>query len=95
VAVRVSQPAPNTGAVGAWVEIRTGKTTITREVTVGGGHASGESGWIHFGLGAAESAEVRVAFPGSSPGPWMPLTVDAFHDIARGSTAPVRWVPAG
>ena len=34
--------------------------TTTREVTVGGGHVSGELGWLHSGLGSADHAEVRV-----------------------------------
>ena len=29
----------------------------SREVTVGGGHAGGQLGWIHFGLGAADRAD--------------------------------------
>ena len=95
VAVRLTQPAPNTGAVGAFVEVRADGRTTTREVTSGGGHASGETGWIHFGLGTAGSAEVRVTFPGAAAGPWMPVVPDAFYDVTRGAAAPVRWVPGG
>jgi hypothetical protein len=95
VAVRLRQPAPNTGAVGAFVEVRADGRTTTREVTAGGGHASGETGWIHFGLGTAGSAEVRVTFPGAAAGPWMPVVPDAFYDVTRGAAAPVRWVPGG
>ena len=68
---------------------------MSREVTVGGGHASGDASWIHFGLGKAQTAEVRVTFPGTKPGPWMPVDADGFYAIARGSTAPVRWSPGG
>lgn len=93
VAVRLRQPAPNTAAVGSFVEVRADERTTTREVTVGGGHAGGETGWIHFGLGTAASAEVRVTFPGAAPGPWMPVAADSFYDISRGSGAPERWVP--
>jgi len=95
VAVRLRQPAPNTAAVGAFVEVRADGRTTTREVTVGGGHASGETGWIHFGLGTAASAEVRVTFPGAAAGPWMPVVPDSFYDVTRGAAAPVRWVPGG
>ena len=49
--LRLSQPAPNRDAIGAWVEVKVGDRTVRREVTVGGGHASGQLGWIHFGLG--------------------------------------------
>ena len=37
--------------IGAWIEVTVGETTLRREVTVGGGHAGGQLGWIHFGLG--------------------------------------------
>ncbi len=43
----------------------------SHEVTVGGGHASGQLGWIHVGLGDADAAEVRVQWPDGEIGPWM------------------------
>ena len=33
-----------------------GDRTVAREVTVGGGHAGGKIGWLHAGLGEADSA---------------------------------------
>ena len=95
IALSIAQPAPNTHAIGSKIEVRAGGRTMTREVTVGGGHASGDASWIHFGLGKAQTAEVRVTFPGTKPGPWMPVDADGFYAIARGSTAPVRWSPGG
>ncbi|MFZ9706241.1 MAG: CRTAC1 family protein [Ilumatobacteraceae bacterium] len=92
VSLRVGQPSPNTQAVGAFVEVRTAQRTITREITVGGGHASGESGWIHFGLGGSNTAEVRVTYPGSEPGAWQTVEADAFYVVQSGSV-PVRWQP--
>ncbi len=53
VAVRVRQPAPNGDAIGAIVEVRSGDWRQTREIVVGGGHAGGQLGWLHVGLGAA------------------------------------------
>ena len=58
-----------------WVEVRVGDRTMTREVTVGGGHAGGQLGWIHFGLGSAPGPrrpEVRVQWPDMEWGPWLP-----------------------
>ena len=46
-----------------------------REVTVGGGHAGGQLGPIHFGLGSADEARVRVTWPDGEVGDWM--------DVAR------------
>ncbi len=60
IAVRLRQPAPNVDAIGAFVEVRVGDRTTVHEVTVGGGHAGGQLGWIHIGLGDADQAEVRV-----------------------------------
>ena len=53
IAIRLRQPAPNVDAIGSWVEVRVGDRTLVHEVTVGGGHAGGQLGWLHFGLGDA------------------------------------------
>jgi hypothetical protein len=84
VAVRVTQPAPNVDAVGAWVSIRFGDRTIDREITIGGGHASGQLGWIHVGIGDAEGAQIRVEWPDGERGPWMELPVNGFAMVERG-----------
>ena len=68
IAIRLRQPAPNVDAIGAWVEVRAGDRTVVREVTVGGGHAGGQLGWIHVGLGDADEAEVRVTWPDGETG---------------------------
>lgn len=91
--VRLHQPAPNTAAIGAWVEVRAGTVTTSRELTIGGGHASGDLGWVHFGLGRAQTADVRVTFPGAEPGPWMTVGADAFYDITRSDGTPRAWSP--
>ena len=83
-AVRLRQPAPNVDAVGAWLEVRVGGRTRVHEVTVGGGHAGGQLGWIHFGLGDADAAEVRVQWPDGEVGPWMALAAGEFAIIERG-----------
>ncbi|NCZ91338.1 MAG: CRTAC1 family protein, partial [Actinobacteria bacterium] len=58
LAITLSQPTPNTHAIGAKIDVRIGDHTMRREVTIGGGHASGDASWIHFGLGTARTAEV-------------------------------------
>ncbi|MEO8422918.1 MAG: CRTAC1 family protein [Actinomycetota bacterium] len=93
IAVSLEQPGPNRNAIGSWIEVRIGDRTIRREVTVGGGHASGELGWIHFGLGDADGAEVRVRWPDGETGPWLDLSADRFATIERGATQPLIWVP--
>ena len=93
LAVRLQQDGANRDAIGAWVEVTAGDRVMRREVTVGGGHAGGQLGWIHFGLGDAESASVRVLWPDGEDGPEMPAEVDAFGIITRGSTAIEPWAP--
>lgn len=77
----------NTRAVGAWVELRSGAKVTAREVTVGGGHAGGQVGPLHFGLGAATVAEVRVIWPDGAVSDWTPVPVDRVTAVRReGST---------
>jgi hypothetical protein len=94
LAVQVRQPAPNIDAIGAWVDVRVGDRTVTHELTVGGGHASGKIGWLHAGLGSASSAEVRVHWPDGETGPWMTVGADQFLTINRGAATPTVWHPA-
>lgn len=82
--VVVRQEAPNSSAIGSWVEMRLGNHISRVEVTVGGGHAGGEAGPIHFGLGTAESADVRVIWPDGEAGPWMPVPAGELSLVVRG-----------
>ena len=87
LAVDLEQDAANHDAVGAWVEVRAGGLEVEREVTVGGGHASGQLVPLHFGLGAADSTEVRVTWPDGEVGSWLPASADQTVKIRRGATA--------
>ncbi len=94
IAVQLDQQGSNRDAVGAWIEVEAGGRTIQREVTVGGGHASGQLGWIHFGLGDAGSARVRVQWPDGEQGPWLDIDANSFATIQKGASAPQLWDPA-
>ena len=61
--VRLEQSGPNRNGIGAWIEVSDGTRAWSREVTVGGGHASGANGWIHFGLGPARAVSIAVRWP--------------------------------
>jgi len=93
-ALRLAQPGSNRDGVGSWIELRIGERMQLREVTVGGGHAGGQLGWIHFGLGTADRAEVRVTWPDGQVGPWVDLEANAFALVERGADAPQPWRPA-
>ena len=69
IAVDLQQAGANRNAIGAVVELRTDPPQ-RREVTVGGGHAGGQLGTLHFGIGAAEAADVRVIWPDGAVGAW-------------------------
>jgi hypothetical protein len=93
IAVRLRQPAPNVDAIGAWVEVRVGGRTLVREVTVGGGHAGGQLGWLHFGLGQEAAAQVRVQWPDGDVGPWMAVPSGELTILDRNSSEPAPWQP--
>ena len=91
LALRPAQAGANADAIGAWVEVRVGDRVQRRELTIGGGHAGGQLGWIHFGLGAARAADVRVLWPGGEAGAWMHLAANEFAVLRRGATEATRW----
>ncbi|PWW01638.1 VCBS repeat protein [Hoeflea marina] len=85
----------NHAAVGALVSVRVGTQTLTRRIQVGGGHASGQTGFTHLGLGVAERATIRVQWP---DGEWShPYRVFANQHvrIVRGEDNARYWYPAG
>ena len=84
IGIRLSEPGPNRDAVGAWIEVQVGKTTLRRELTVGGGHAGGELGWTHFGLGSATEVQVRIQWPDGEVGLWQTASANHFVLIDRG-----------
>jgi hypothetical protein len=95
LALDLREAGPNRNAIGAWIEVRVGDRTIWREVTVGAGHAGGQLGWIHIGLGAAEGADVTVHWPDGEEGPTMTLGANQFYEVERGATEAIPWTPRG
>ena len=80
-AVQLVAPSPNTQAITAWVEVRSAGRVHAREVTVGDGHGGGQAGPLHFGLGDAEAAEVRVLWPGQGWSDWQPLATNEVTEL--------------
>jgi hypothetical protein len=79
--LRLQQSTGNRDAVGAWVEVRIGDKIIRQELTVGGGHASGQIGWMHFGLGTAQDVQIRVQWPQAGWSEWMSAKADSFYAV--------------
>lgn len=73
LAVDLRQPGANLRAVGAWVELRSPEGQQVQEITVGGGHGGGQALPLHFGLGPATAAEVRVIWPDGAVSNWIAL----------------------
>jgi enediyne biosynthesis protein E4 len=91
--LRLRQPGGNRDAIGAWIEVRAGSHLLRREVTIGGGHAGGQLGWIHFGLGPAADALVRVQWPDGEWGAWVRVPSNQFAYLDRGARQAVLWRP--
>lgn len=90
--LKLVQDAPNPDAIGAWIELRQSESLQRRENFLGGGHASGQAGWVHFGLGTNPEAEVRVTWPDGTIGPWQKIA-QGFTQIAK--SQPIKtWIPA-
>jgi enediyne biosynthesis protein E4 len=83
-AIRLQEDGSNRDAIGAWVEVAAGSHVERREITIGGGHAGGQLGWIHFGLGTATQATLTVTWPDGSKSAAMPVRVNGFGIVQRG-----------
>lgn len=79
----LEQPAPNVNAIGAFIEISDGTRRWTRELTVGGGHASGSAAFQHFGLGKAETVRIRVRWPDGDISDWLEVGTNRIFQISR------------
>ena len=92
IEVQLTQPGANPDAIGAWIEVKRGAVVMRREITVGGGHASGQTGWWHFGLGADEETQLRVLWPDAVASDWYAVATNAFYILDR-DQAPKVWTP--
>jgi len=90
--VKLNEDGANRDAIGASIEVKAGTLAMRREITIGGGHASGQLGFWHFGLGDATTAEVTVTWPDGTKGDAQQVAGDGFYVVAPGKT-PEAWVP--
>jgi hypothetical protein len=93
LAVELGQPGSNRNAVGALLYVKSGTRTFVRSIQVGGGHASGHSGFVHVGLGTAERAEIRVRWPDGEWSPPYRVFANNFVIIRRGAAEAAYWYP--
>ena len=77
------QTGSNGFAIGAWIEVSSGARRQVKELTVGGGHASGQAGPLHFGLGEAEAAQVSVTWPDGTKSDWIDVRTGQSVELWR------------
>lgn len=83
----------NATGIGATVLVKSGNDTRTRKIQIGGGHASGQTGFVHVGTGVAERAEIRVQWPdGAWSQPYRVFT-NNFVVIKRDAAQANYWYP--
>jgi hypothetical protein len=85
VGLQVRDAGANVDAIGSWIEVRVNGAVQQRELTIGGGHVSGELVPVHFGLGQSTTAEVRIRWPDGTKGDWQPVTSNAVYLVERGA----------
>ncbi|WP_428643065.1 CRTAC1 family protein [Roseibium sp.] len=94
LAVEIRQPGqPNNRAVGARISVKTGNHTVVKDIQVGAGHASGQMGFVHFGLGVAERANVRVRWPDGDWSHGYRVFANGHVIIERGAEKAKLWYP--
>jgi len=92
VDIRLHQEGANGDAIGAWIEVDDGDHINRREITLGGGHAGGQLGWIHFGVGAAKEIKLRTIWPDGQADEWATYASNAYYMLSRGQ-GPKKWQP--
>lgn len=85
--IKLRQSGANSHAVGAVVELRAQGHVQAQELTVGGGHASGQAGPLHFGLGRSleetDAVQFRVIWPGGEISDWRAVTPNQRIEVTR------------
>ena len=88
IGLALHQDGANTDAIGAWITVKANGHQYTREITVGGGHAGGQLGVEHFGLGTADKGEVQVLWPDGRTSDWLELAAGQVHHLNRDNDMP-------
>ena len=83
VAIKPSAGSINSHGIGATIEVSTESGTQTRTLSIGGGHASGQLGFTHFGLGTDSSGKLRVTWPNGQQSEWMDFTGNQHLTVNR------------
>ena len=93
IAIELKNGKTNVNAIGAKISVKTGNVTQSRMVQVGGGHASGQLGFVHLGLGVAERATIRVQWPGGDWSHEYRVFANNFVQLTKGEPEALYWYP--
>lgn len=86
VAIEPIMDGANRNAANGWIEVKTPDGKLQRkEITIGGGHASGHLTSHHFGLAANSEAEVRILWPHGKEGEWQKVSAGKFYRVTAGA----------
>ena len=83
----IRQTGANPQIVGGWLEVTDGTKTWHREITVGGGHASGNAALTHFGLGTADTIRLRLIAPDGVTTQWLDIEPNQIVRLNRSGRA--------
>ncbi|MBT8485496.1 MAG: VCBS repeat-containing protein [Phycisphaerae bacterium] len=89
LAVRAVGVASNRDAIGAIVRAEIGDRVTRRLVTRHDSYCSSRDPRVHFGLGAARTADVTIAWPSGRVDDFGPLAADRVHVLREGDGTPV------
>lgn len=92
IEVKLEQDGPNRDAVNAFIVVSTKDRKIEREITVGGGQASGQAGWWHIGVGEDTDIGLEVIWPDGTRSGVTQVPSDGFYVVKKG-TPPAAWQP--
>ena len=88
ILLQLEGSAPNTGALGATVTVRTARGLQTRQVHPSRGFLSTDDAAIHFGLGSETRVEeLRVRWPTGRTDTWNDLPADSRFRVLEGMSA--------
>jgi enediyne biosynthesis protein E4 len=87
VQIKLKQTDVNVDALSAVLEVKIGERILRREITVGGGLASGRNGWWHFGLGGEIATTITVKWPDGSSSAPTSVAADGFYILEKGKGA--------
>lgn len=93
VAIELRNGKTNVDAIGAKISIKTGNVTQSRMLQIGGGHASGQLGFTHVGLGVAERASIRVQWPDGDWSHEYRVFANNFVQLTKGQPKALYWYP--